>query len=53
MNRSFWIGVYPGLTEEMIGFVVSEFERFSTGRAPVLPAGPSAAPVGPPGVIDA
>jgi CDP-4-dehydro-6-deoxyglucose reductase, E1 len=32
MNRSFWIGVYPGLTEEMIGFVVSEFERFVEGR---------------------
>ena len=32
MNRSFWIGVYPGLTEEMIAFVVSEFESFVTGR---------------------
>ena len=28
MNRSFWIGVYPGLSEEMIAFVVSEFESF-------------------------
>ncbi len=28
MNRTFWIGVYPGLSDEMIGFVVSEFERF-------------------------
>nr|MBA2462161.1 DegT/DnrJ/EryC1/StrS family aminotransferase [Actinomycetota bacterium] len=28
MNRSLWIGVYPGLTEEMIAFVVSEFQRF-------------------------
>lgn len=28
MNRSFWIGVYPGLTEAMIAFVVSELERF-------------------------
>jgi CDP-6-deoxy-D-xylo-4-hexulose-3-dehydrase len=24
MNRSFWIGVYPGLTEAMIGYVVEE-----------------------------
>ncbi len=32
MNRSFWIGVYPGLTEEMIAFVVSEFERFAGSR---------------------
>ena len=31
MNRSFWIGVYPGLTEEMVAFVVSEFERFVAG----------------------
>lgn len=28
MNRSFWIGVYPGLTAKMVAFVVSEFERF-------------------------
>lgn len=32
MNRSFWIGVYPGLTEEMIAFVVSEFVRFVEAR---------------------
>ncbi len=32
MNRSFWIGVYPGLTEEMIAFVVSEFARFLESR---------------------
>jgi CDP-6-deoxy-D-xylo-4-hexulose-3-dehydrase len=32
MNRSFWIGVYPGLTEEMIAFVVSEFARFVEAR---------------------
>jgi CDP-4-dehydro-6-deoxyglucose reductase, E1 len=32
MNRSFWIGVYPGLTEEMIAFVVSEFGRFLETR---------------------
>jgi CDP-4-dehydro-6-deoxyglucose reductase, E1 len=28
MNQSFWVGVYPGLTEQMIAFVVSEFEQF-------------------------
>jgi dTDP-4-amino-4,6-dideoxygalactose transaminase len=32
MNRSFWIGVYPGLSEEMIAFVVSEFARFFEAR---------------------
>ena len=31
MNRSLWIGVYPGLSEEMIGFVVGELERFVRG----------------------
>ena len=28
MNQSFWIGVYPGLTEEMLRYVVKQFERF-------------------------
>ena len=28
MNRLFWIGVYPGLTEEMIGFVIDLFNSF-------------------------
>lgn len=28
MNNLFWIGVYPGLTEEMIGFVISRFRKF-------------------------
>jgi CDP-4-dehydro-6-deoxyglucose reductase, E1 len=32
MNRSFWIGVYPGLSEEMIAFVVSELGRFLGGK---------------------
>ena len=32
MNRSLWIGVYPGLTDEMIAFVVSELARFVEGR---------------------
>jgi CDP-4-dehydro-6-deoxyglucose reductase, E1 len=32
MNRSFWIGVYPGLDDEKIAYVVSEFERFLEAR---------------------
>ena len=32
MNRSFWIGVYPGLTEEMIAYVVAEVDRFVGSR---------------------
>ena len=32
MNQSFWIGVYPGLTEEMISFVLAEFGQFLGGR---------------------
>jgi CDP-6-deoxy-D-xylo-4-hexulose-3-dehydrase len=28
MNDTLWIGVYPGLTEEMLGFVVEKIEAF-------------------------
>lgn len=28
MNNTFWIGVYPGLNEEMLEFVVSKLEEF-------------------------
>ena len=28
MNNTFWIGVYPGLTEEMLSFVVEKIEAF-------------------------
>jgi CDP-6-deoxy-D-xylo-4-hexulose-3-dehydrase len=28
MNDTLWIGVYPGLNEEMLGFVVSKIETF-------------------------
>jgi CDP-4-dehydro-6-deoxyglucose reductase, E1 len=28
MNNTFWIGVYPGLNEEMLGFVVEKLEAF-------------------------
>ena len=28
MNNSFWLGVYPGLTKEMLDFVVEKIETF-------------------------
>lgn len=28
MNDSFWVGVYPGLTEEMLDFVATKIEHF-------------------------
>ena len=28
MNNTFWIGVYPGLTEEMLSFVCKKIEAF-------------------------
>lgn len=28
MNRSFWIGVYPGITEEMINYILEKFQEF-------------------------
>ncbi len=28
MNNAFWIGVYPGLTEKMMKYVISTFEKF-------------------------
>jgi CDP-6-deoxy-D-xylo-4-hexulose-3-dehydrase len=28
MNQTFWIGVYPGLTEEMINYMVETFHSF-------------------------
>jgi CDP-6-deoxy-D-xylo-4-hexulose-3-dehydrase len=36
MNRTFWVGVYPGLTEEMLSYVVEQFEDFLTSRGPAL-----------------
>lgn len=32
MNQTFWIGVYPGLTQEMIAYVLETFERFFKGE---------------------
>jgi CDP-6-deoxy-D-xylo-4-hexulose-3-dehydrase len=40
MNGSFWIGVYPALTEEMIGYVLQQFEAFfEQRRRPRVSAG--------------
>ena len=28
MNNSFWVGVYPGLSEEMLSFIADKIESF-------------------------
>jgi len=28
MNRTFWVGVYPGMTEEMVDFMVDKIRAF-------------------------
>ena len=33
MNRAFWVGVYPGLTEQMRAFVAEEIVRFVRGQS--------------------
>jgi CDP-6-deoxy-D-xylo-4-hexulose-3-dehydrase len=40
MHRTLWVGVYPGLTETMIGYVAGAFHQFvrHAGRVPVLAA---------------
>jgi CDP-6-deoxy-D-xylo-4-hexulose-3-dehydrase len=30
MNDSFWIGVYPGMTTEMIDYMISEISKLLT-----------------------
>ena len=32
MNQTFWVGVYPGLTEAMIAYVLEMFESFLSGH---------------------
>ena len=32
MNNTFWVGVYPGLTKEMIGYVLDKFDEFIASR---------------------
>ena len=34
MNQAFWIGVYPGLTKEMLDYVVETLHLFSHSREP-------------------
>jgi CDP-6-deoxy-D-xylo-4-hexulose-3-dehydrase len=34
MERAFWIGVYPGLTDRMLEYVLDEFASFFAGRHP-------------------
>ncbi|MEG9437692.1 lipopolysaccharide biosynthesis protein RfbH [Edaphobacter sp. HDX4] len=36
MNNVFWIGVYPGLTEEMIDFIIQSFHEIADDRLRVL-----------------
>jgi len=33
MNRSFWIGVYPGLNTKMLDYVIASISDFMTGQA--------------------
>ena len=32
MNRSFWVGVYPGLNKQMLDFVIESITDFMTGK---------------------
>jgi CDP-6-deoxy-D-xylo-4-hexulose-3-dehydrase len=36
MNRTFWIGVYPGLTPKMLAYVIDQFDNFLKGRPATL-----------------
>jgi len=38
MNQTFWVGVYPGLTEEMIAFIGDSIETFVSARAGIASA---------------
>ena len=33
MKRSFWVGVYPGLTKQMLDYVIESISDFMTGKA--------------------
>ena len=35
VSNTFWIGVYPGLTDSMLDYVAGQFERFIESRAAV------------------
>jgi CDP-6-deoxy-D-xylo-4-hexulose-3-dehydrase len=32
MKRSFWVGVYPGLTQTMLDYVIESISDFMSGR---------------------
>lgn len=36
MNNVFWIGVYPGLTENMIDYIIDSFHIIAKERLPIL-----------------
>jgi CDP-4-dehydro-6-deoxyglucose reductase, E1 len=36
MNNVFWLGVYPGLTENMIDYVIDSFHTIVRGNLNVL-----------------
>lgn len=33
MTRSFWVGVYPGLTKPMLDYVITSITDFMSGKA--------------------
>jgi CDP-6-deoxy-D-xylo-4-hexulose-3-dehydrase len=33
MKRSFWVGVYPGLTKAMLDYVIESIADFMSGKA--------------------
>jgi CDP-6-deoxy-D-xylo-4-hexulose-3-dehydrase len=33
MRDAFFVGVYPGLTEEMVDYVIATFDRFFAAQA--------------------
>jgi CDP-6-deoxy-D-xylo-4-hexulose-3-dehydrase len=35
MKRSFWVGVYPGLTKPMLDFVIESVSEFMTGKTKI------------------
>jgi hypothetical protein len=32
MTRSFWVGVYPGLTTQMMDYVIQSISDFMSGK---------------------
>ena len=38
MNRSFWVGVYPGLTRDHLAYIIEAVHSFVTGARPLRPS---------------